>query len=85
VRRPTARLQIAACVTMIGVEPVFAGRLVVVGLALGLVASTGLEQYQAVWEEQILPLRQQIGFTAASLKPGPPSRQFKTVAVIGVK
>ena len=46
---------------------------------------TGLEHYQLLLEEQIIPAMKRLGFTLASIKQGPASRQFKTTAVIGVK
>ena len=46
---------------------------------------TGLAMYQTILEEQVLPSMQEIGFSSAYIKQGPLSRQFKTVAVIGVK
>jgi ubiquinone/menaquinone biosynthesis C-methylase UbiE len=36
-------------------------------------------------EEQLFPLMKSIGFTAVSSRPGPVSRQFKHLAVIGTK
>jgi ubiquinone/menaquinone biosynthesis C-methylase UbiE len=47
--------------------------------------TTGLEQYQLLLDEQILPCMKQLGFTQASIIQGPASRQFKTTAVIGMK
>src|SRR5712692_6991913 len=47
--------------------------------------TTGLERYQLILEEQIIPSMKQLGFTRADIKQGPASRQFKTTAVIGVK
>ena len=46
---------------------------------------TGLEHYQHTLEEQIVPAMKQQGFTQAFIEQGPVSRQYKTVAVIGVK
>ena len=46
---------------------------------------TGLEQYQQLLEEQIVPTMKEIGFTQAIIEQGPASRQFKTTAAIGVK
>jgi ubiquinone/menaquinone biosynthesis C-methylase UbiE len=40
---------------------------------------------QAILEEQVVPGMQQIGFSTAHLVQGPDSRQFNTVAVIGVR
>ncbi|GCE18703.1 hypothetical protein KDK_25030 [Dictyobacter kobayashii] len=40
---------------------------------------------QAFIEEQILTLMKNIGFTAVSFRPGPISRQFKHIAVLGTK
>lgn len=60
----------------------------VVTLSTGKVESnevTGLEQYQQLLEEQIMPAIERIGFTLASIEQGPASRQFKTTAVVGVK
>jgi ubiquinone/menaquinone biosynthesis C-methylase UbiE len=45
---------------------------------------TGLEQYQYLLEEQILPAMMQLGYTVAFVEQGPASRQFKTTAVVGV-
>ncbi|HVB22429.1 MAG TPA: class I SAM-dependent methyltransferase [Ktedonobacteraceae bacterium] len=47
--------------------------------------TTGLEHYQLLLEEQIIPCMKELGFTIASIKQGPASRQFKTTAVIGMK
>jgi hypothetical protein len=49
------------------------------------VAATGLERYQLILEEQIIPDMKQLGFTQADILQGPASRHFKTTAVIGVK
>lgn len=46
---------------------------------------SGLERYQLLLEQQIIPGMRQLGFATASIKQGPASRQFKTTAVIGVK
>jgi ubiquinone/menaquinone biosynthesis C-methylase UbiE len=46
---------------------------------------TGLAIYQTILEEKVLPGMKEIGFTTAYIKQGPLSRQFKTVAVIGIK
>lgn len=64
------------------------GAMFVVTLSTGKVdtaETTGLEHYQTILEEQVIPGMKQIGFTLASIKQGPASRQFKTTAVIGVK
>ncbi len=64
------------------------GALLVVTLSTGSIDSaeaTGLEGYQQVLEEQIIPGMQQLGFTRADIAQGPLSRQFKNTAVIGVK
>ena len=64
------------------------GGVLVVTLSTGKIGAaelTGLEHYQRVLEEQIIPTMKQLGFTLASIKQGPASRQFKTTAVIGVK
>lgn len=47
--------------------------------------ATGLEQYQRILEEQVIPAMGQLGFTQASIQQGPASRKFKTTAVVGVK
>lgn len=60
----------------------------VVTLSTGKVGAggqTGLERYQGVLEQQILPYMQQLGFTSASIEQGPVSREYKSVAVIGMK
>jgi ubiquinone/menaquinone biosynthesis C-methylase UbiE len=63
------------------------GRLVVT-LSTGTIDGSlapGLERYQQIVEEQIIPCMKRQGFTQADIKQGPPSRQFKTTAVIGTK
>ncbi len=60
----------------------------VVTLSTGKVGTdkqTGLEHYQTVLEQQILPYMQQLGFASASIEQGPVSRQYNSVAVIGMK
>jgi len=64
------------------------GGMLVVTLSTGTIDSagpTGLERYQNLLDEQIIPCMKQLGFTQASIKQGPASRQFKTTAVIGMK
>lgn len=64
------------------------GAMIVVTLSTGKIdttEATGLERYQLILEEQIIPGMKQLGFTQAQIKQGPASRQFKTTAVIGVK
>lgn len=64
------------------------GGMLVVTLSTGTIdanEATGLERYQVILEEQIIPGMKQLGFTQADIKQGPLSRQFKTTAVIGVK
>lgn len=64
------------------------GGKLVVTLSTGTIdtaEATGLEQYQHILEEQVLPAMRQLGFTQASIQQGPASRQFKTTAVIGGK
>lgn len=64
------------------------GGMLVVTLSTGTIdtaETTGLERYQILLEEQILPCMKQLGFTQASIKQGPASRQFKTTAVLGRK
>ncbi|HVB23992.1 MAG TPA: class I SAM-dependent methyltransferase [Ktedonobacteraceae bacterium] len=64
------------------------GGMLVVTLSTGKIGAaeiTGLEHYQLVLEEQIIPTMKQLGFTQASIEQGPASRQFKTTDVIGVK
>src|SRR5258708_17459950 len=64
------------------------GAMLVVTLSTGKIdtaEATGLERYQLILEEQIIPGMKQLGFTLAYIKQGPASRQFKTTAVIGVK
>ena len=51
----------------------------------GSTEATGLERYQDMLEEEIIPSMQRLGFTQAYLQAGPTARQFKSVAVIGVK
>src|ERR1019366_9915801 len=52
---------------------------------MGEPEGTGLAMYQTILEEKVLPGMEELGFTSAYIKQGPLSRQFKTVAVIGVK
>lgn len=52
---------------------------------VGIDGQTGLERYQGVLEQQILPYMQQLGFASAFIEQGPVSRQYNSVAVIGVK
>jgi ubiquinone/menaquinone biosynthesis C-methylase UbiE len=64
------------------------GGMLVVTLSTGTingVAATGLERYQLILEEQIIPGMKQLGFTQTDILQGPASRHFKTTAVIGVK
>lgn len=64
------------------------GGMLVVTLSTGTIdgtEATGLERYQLILEEQIIPSMKQLGFTQTDTKQGPASRQFKTTAVIGVK
>ncbi len=64
------------------------GGVLIVTLSTGKIDSTettGLEHYQLILEEQVIPSMKQLGFTRANIKQGPTSRQFKTTAVIGVK
>lgn len=64
------------------------GGLLVVTLSTGTTDNAegaGLEHYQQIIEEKMIPAMTQIGFTEASIKQGPASRQFKTTAVTGVK
>ncbi len=51
----------------------------------GSTETTGLERYQDMLEEEIIPHMQRLGFAQAYLATGPTARQFKSVAVIGVK
>lgn len=64
------------------------GGILVVTLSTGTIdasEASGLERYQQIVEEQMIPAMEQLGFTSAYIKQGPASRQFKTTAVIGVK
>lgn len=64
------------------------GARLVVTLSTGKIdttETTGLEHYQLLLEEQIIPCMKQLGFTLASIQQGPASRQFKTTAVVGMK
>ena len=64
------------------------GAMLVVTLSTGTtdtIETTGLESYLHILEYQVIPAMKQLGFTAAYIKQGPPSRQFKTTAFIGVK
>ena len=64
------------------------GATLVITLSTGTIDTdevTGLERYQLLLEEQVVPAMKQVGFTLVSIEQGPASRQFKTTAVIGVK
>ena len=64
------------------------GGMLVITLSTGTIdttESTGLERYQQILEEQIIPGMKQCGFLRADIEQGPLSRQFKTTAVIGAK
>ncbi len=64
------------------------GAMLVMTLSTGTIdtaETTGLEHYQILLEEQIIPCMKQLGFALASIKQGTASRQFKTTAVIGMK
>ncbi len=64
------------------------GAMLVVTLSTGKIDTvevTGLEHYQLILEEQIIPSMKQLGFTLAYITQGPASRQFKTTAILGVK
>jgi ubiquinone/menaquinone biosynthesis C-methylase UbiE len=64
------------------------GGMLVVTLSTGTIngaEATGLERYQLILEEQIIPSMKQLGFTQADILQGPASRHFKTTAVTGVK
>lgn len=63
------------------------GGVLVVTLSTGTTdgAATGLEHYQLILEEQVIPAMQELGFSQVSIEQGPASRQFKTTAVVGVK
>ncbi len=52
---------------------------------MGEPEGTGLAMYQTLLEEQVIPGMKRMGFTTAYIKQGPLSRQFKTVAVVGIK
>ncbi|MBA2682776.1 MAG: class I SAM-dependent methyltransferase [Ktedonobacteraceae bacterium] len=41
--------------------------------------------YNTMVEEQILPAMQRLGFSSSYVKQGPNSRQYRSVAVVGVK
>lgn len=51
----------------------------------GSTEATGLERYQDMLEKEIVPHMQRLGFAQAYLQTGPTARQFKSVAVVGVK
>ena len=64
------------------------GGVLVITLSTGTndgAGGSGLEHYQQVLEEQIIPAMKQLGFAKAEIKQGPDSRQFKTTAVVGMK
>ena len=51
----------------------------------GSTEATGLERYQHMLEEEVIPHMQHLGFAHAYLETGPTARQFKSVAIVGVK
>jgi ubiquinone/menaquinone biosynthesis C-methylase UbiE len=64
------------------------GGMLVLTLSTGRLGPTGEREFwpvQAVLEEQVIPGMRAIGFTTASLAPGPDNRQFNSVGVIGIK
>lgn len=64
------------------------GGLLVVTLSTGTLHTAegaGLERYQQIVEDQMIPGMKQLGFAEAYIEQGPASRQFKTTAVVGVK
>lgn len=64
------------------------GGLLVITLSTGQIdtkEATGLEHYQQILEQQVLPEMQRLGFNEVVIKQGPASRQFKTTAVLGRK
>lgn len=64
------------------------GGMLVLTLSTGKIGEpegTGLGRYQALLEEQVIPGMKSVGFTNAYIKQGPLARQYKTVAVVGIK
>jgi ubiquinone/menaquinone biosynthesis C-methylase UbiE len=64
------------------------GGKLILALSTGQIGPDGARTFgplQATLEEQVIPGMQQIGFSTAYLEQGPDSRQFNTIAVIGVK
>lgn len=61
------------------------GGMCIITFTTGKAEETGLGHYQAIIEEQMLPGMRNIGFTEVSIKHGPIARQYKNVAVIGIK
>ena len=59
--------------------------IMVVTLSTGKIdgEQTGLERFQTLLEEQIIPTMHQLGFVEASLKQGPSARQYNSVAIVG--
>ncbi len=64
------------------------GATLVVTLSTGTLETsetTGLEYYGQLLEERIIPGMKTSGFSRAWIEQGPPSRQFKTTAILGIK
>ncbi len=57
----------------------------VITFSTGKAEEPGLGYFQSIIEEQMFPEMRTIGFTEVSIKHGPIARQYKNVAVIGIK
>ncbi|GAC1362132.1 MAG: hypothetical protein NVSMB44_16950 [Ktedonobacteraceae bacterium] len=61
------------------------GGMLVLTLTPGKVDTPNSAFYQAMVEKQVLPAMQRLGFSYSCVKQGPHSRQYRSMAVVGVK
>jgi ubiquinone/menaquinone biosynthesis C-methylase UbiE len=61
------------------------GGVLALTLSPGKVEATVDAGYRSIVDGQVLPAMERLGFAAVSLEQGPDSRQYRTVAVIGVR
>ncbi len=61
------------------------GGMLALTLSPGKVGEPTNSFYQSMVEEQVIPAMQRLGFTSSYVKQGPHSRQYRSVAVVGIK
>ncbi len=61
------------------------GGMLALTLTPGKVGAPSNSFYQSMVEEQVLPAMQRLGFSASYVKQGPHSRQYRSVAIVGIK